>query len=499
MADNTLEILIKLGVIGKEDAAAVRDLLKETGEAGEEANQSMNGSMPENLASLGKYKKAVSDAGESVEHLGIKNHELREITAELNHILPLTGTAMKAAFNPEVGGIVLALSAIEKLVEHFHHLAEVSEAIEAHEIDFDKIVTGGEAIDAQNSALDSTAGKLDAAADSTLKLASASHTLAEKTEAANAALKQNAQFADEENRKQMESLLARVQAQLALGQITEAQAAQRERDIKGEFGASTNLAASQSESKEIQTLKDELEKQKALLEGFEKQKTATAGAVGSADTSVETAKGKLDRAQKDLSDQNEFFQKHHADFTPEQFETEMAKSKQLDLRVVQFQGAYDEAVQSAERVKKSVATIADNLQSAQSRIAELNLTIGQREVSHEAADTHRTNMEGFGRTQAEADQLSKLANTPGGKEESQAEQIAKMIANHQQVTSSQMQFIANAYVLATGHQAQTWQQIIALFKPMGQTQAALITEINSMNQRLTTLSQQLHGGSQNYR
>ena len=83
--NNTLEILIKLGVIGKEDAAAVQDLLQETGKSTDDLSK--------------KTKAAAGASQEHNEHL----HESRLLFNELNRIVPGLGHLLHAAFAGPVG------------------------------------------------------------------------------------------------------------------------------------------------------------------------------------------------------------------------------------------------------------------------------------------------------------------------------------------------------------------------------------------------------------
>jgi hypothetical protein len=88
--DKTLDILIRLGVIGKEDLAAANELMRE--EKG--IADSMNGSMPENLAGLEKEKDALKAAGESAKTSGAEHHALHMALHKLNEIVPGLGSVM---------------------------------------------------------------------------------------------------------------------------------------------------------------------------------------------------------------------------------------------------------------------------------------------------------------------------------------------------------------------------------------------------------------------
>ena len=92
--NNTLEILIKLGVIGKEDAAAVQDLLQETGKSTDDLSK--------------KTKAAAGASQEHNEHL----HESRLLFNELNRIVPGLGHLLHAAFAGPVGPAIALASVV---------------------------------------------------------------------------------------------------------------------------------------------------------------------------------------------------------------------------------------------------------------------------------------------------------------------------------------------------------------------------------------------------
>jgi hypothetical protein len=80
-ADNTLDILVKLGVIGKEDVKAVNDLMKETGTVTEKS-------------------------GDQVRLFSGEGREAHRVIGEINRVLPGTGNLFREAFNPTALGAV---------------------------------------------------------------------------------------------------------------------------------------------------------------------------------------------------------------------------------------------------------------------------------------------------------------------------------------------------------------------------------------------------------
>lgn len=143
MGDNTLELLIKLGVIGKEDAAAVNDLLRETKEQAE----GMNASVPENLRGMEKQAEAAKKMGESAKMSGIEHRALHSALDKLNELIPGLGstiallthgymeageaaegaTAANEGFLMSLGPLailVLSIQAVVKYVEIFKEKSE---------------------------------------------------------------------------------------------------------------------------------------------------------------------------------------------------------------------------------------------------------------------------------------------------------------------------------------------------------------------------------------
>ena len=113
MPDNTLELLIKLGVIGKDDAKAVKDLLGDTAESATR----LNDTVPASLAGWDKYRDRLHETG-------VEGLDLREKL----HLLHLTGRSLGGGFeelarmggllfNPLTGGAVAAIAGFNALFE----------------------------------------------------------------------------------------------------------------------------------------------------------------------------------------------------------------------------------------------------------------------------------------------------------------------------------------------------------------------------------------------
>ncbi len=106
-SDKALDILIRLGILGKEDLVAFKGLMAETGQSAEQLSSSL--SMPEGWQGMEKYKGALQGANEAAAATEGHLHSLRSLmsgagpeAAELGHLLHF-------AFNPTMlGGAALA-------------------------------------------------------------------------------------------------------------------------------------------------------------------------------------------------------------------------------------------------------------------------------------------------------------------------------------------------------------------------------------------------------
>lgn len=108
-SDKTLEILIKLGLIGKEDAEAAKTLLKETGEA---ATQSTGDA----LRGTEKLADGMKEGAVAAEKAEIPHRELRHVLSDIgNTVAPGAGRALgELAFGP-LGAALALLSTFEVL------------------------------------------------------------------------------------------------------------------------------------------------------------------------------------------------------------------------------------------------------------------------------------------------------------------------------------------------------------------------------------------------
>lgn len=119
-ADSTLEILVKLGVIGKADVAAARDLLNETSVAAKEVGRSAEYLDPA-LANAGK---STGTAAEEAKKLGGQYRLLALGAREAGAQIPGLSILLRGLFNPTSIGLAAGILAIEA---YFGHLAKVQE------------------------------------------------------------------------------------------------------------------------------------------------------------------------------------------------------------------------------------------------------------------------------------------------------------------------------------------------------------------------------------
>ncbi len=99
-SDSTLRVLVQLGVLGADDVAAAKQLIEETGKAGDESAKAMTQSMPENLAAWSKYKNVLRESGEGTGELHEKVHGLKILMQGAGPVAQEIGHLLHFAFNP---------------------------------------------------------------------------------------------------------------------------------------------------------------------------------------------------------------------------------------------------------------------------------------------------------------------------------------------------------------------------------------------------------------
>lgn len=116
-SDQSLKILIELGILGEADAKAAAQLIDEVGKATGDLSQSL----PEGSAQWSKYKNVLNQGNTEAEGFNYRGREMKKVLNELNSICPGTSTAvdgvMKSISGAAVGGgfaaVLLAIEAIK--------------------------------------------------------------------------------------------------------------------------------------------------------------------------------------------------------------------------------------------------------------------------------------------------------------------------------------------------------------------------------------------------
>jgi len=133
--DKVLEILIKLGYVGGDQAEAARKAIagikQETGD--------LSQTLPEGSEIWSKYKNVLGEAKKGAEGFTESGHGMRHIATELNHVIPGLGMAFRGlvtAMGP-VAVVVLALQAAITWWKFYRD--QVEEAAEAQAKALDKM------------------------------------------------------------------------------------------------------------------------------------------------------------------------------------------------------------------------------------------------------------------------------------------------------------------------------------------------------------------------
>ena len=324
----------------------------------------------------------------------------------------------------------------------------------------------------------------DAAAVSMEHLASASRLLTQATTESNDALKTRGQYQDEEIKKEEAVALARVRAALAIGAITEAQAAQQERDIKGRGNRQTDQADHDTAQGEIDNLNQELQRQKGIAAGITNQRTNNPPKLEEAKAAEDITKKLMDYAISDRDKHAKFLEEHGSEMSMHDWEQAQRLQKGLVRRAGDAEDAYNAAHEHAEGVRKAAEKMQKDFDEASQRITELTRQVQEKTEALGAADAHRNTMRGLNDSESSANEISRVAGTAGGKEETAAEQLATALRNHQQLTAQQWQMLLKAYRDATGQNATNANQILNLFDARQQTDDAILKRIADIERRL---------------
>jgi len=123
-SNNILEILIKLGYIGADQAAAARSALagikEETGDLSE--------SLPEGSKLWEKYKNVLSDTGTQTEKTAGHSREMRRVMGELDRVLPGLGEGFRGLING-MGPMLVLVEGIQAAVTWWNFYEEKVKAV----------------------------------------------------------------------------------------------------------------------------------------------------------------------------------------------------------------------------------------------------------------------------------------------------------------------------------------------------------------------------------
>ena len=131
-SDNTLKLLIQLGIIGQADAQAAKDLLVET----KQAADGLSASMPESWQKQENFNKAIGGGSKAAAEFTDHSEGMRKVIGELNRVVPGLGEAFKAVETTMEGGnatLILVALAIQATMTYWDLYKEkVAAAAEAH-------------------------------------------------------------------------------------------------------------------------------------------------------------------------------------------------------------------------------------------------------------------------------------------------------------------------------------------------------------------------------
>ena len=280
-ADKTLKLLIELGVVGKDDARAAQQLLKETTDSTQEAAKA--------TAALGDSEK---ETGGKAEHAGISHRALNRTLGELNRVVPGLGTALEFlahGYQHSAEGAEAATVANDELLVSMGELAVVFLAIQA-------------ATEYWNLYKESSEAALKAQTEATTKLDDATKKMIESRDKFNEAMNRGVEPAERINKQldlQTKIVEAQIKAERELlkaredAELAGAKTPEQKSEIKRRYetaldqtedqgdAAKTNLIEqaklkAQSQQAELQTQLDNLtQRQLELTRGSDKTIPAT--------------------------------------------------------------------------------------------------------------------------------------------------------------------------------------------------------------------------------
>jgi len=128
--DNTLKILIQLGVIGEQDAMAVNDLVKDT----ESLSKHLSNSQSDAASIVKDFAKETAVAHKAFGNQGVQRESSGELFDVLSRIVPGLGASKQATFAGPAGTIILAGIAMAEMRERLKAYKERLDAVSNAEI-----------------------------------------------------------------------------------------------------------------------------------------------------------------------------------------------------------------------------------------------------------------------------------------------------------------------------------------------------------------------------
>lgn len=340
--------------------------------------------------------------------VGVSSYSLREMVVVANELergnftrLPGSVARLAASFdllgaliNPVTIGLAGAGVVTYLFYENMMKAVDAANQLADNYRRLDEAMGSSESLDAAAAAYTEISEKGEAAAKATNDLADASHKLTTATDAANAALKQQQGFGNEELEAEKKAKLEAIKAAETSGQITPAQAAAQTRDLENQYRALADIAKSQSEQKEIDNLKADREKQQAIADEAAGKVGPAGRAVSGAEYDVSKAKDELESAKEDVKAQEKFLREH--ELSTDEFKRQQAQLFNLVARQVEKETAVGDAATRANQAKADAAALQKGLDEATAAVKSLDQKISALQTAHTASDTHREKMEGFG-------------------------------------------------------------------------------------------------------
>ena len=266
MADSTLDILVKLGVVGKEQVEQANRILEET-----------KRQTTQNTGVAKEATEAIKEQGEKTEGLEINQRALKMALRQINPELAQLGHALRfategMAFMGSIIAVALAYKAAKDALKEWN--AEMDKAAEkAADPTFE---TG---ILAKKDALDKAADAADAYALKIEEILTTEQSVTQELTTQLALMEKIAAARGQAATAEEGLALARVKEREASGQINKDQAALEEEQIKRAAAKKAFAEKTEAEDKKVDTTQEALDKASALEPDLKAKQAADAKAL----------------------------------------------------------------------------------------------------------------------------------------------------------------------------------------------------------------------------